>query len=153
MKKMMTLLFRMSRQQSQPLRVVGLVRSLPVHRLRLRVLATADDVLTVALLFIAAVLPFIHLKFGTRIVDPFIMVSEPMRVDSFVWMLSGGFSWVCFSLFAYRTVQPKWRGYALLWLLYCVYDLILFIWCYNRTNYYYLPYAVMIIIALKLIKK
>ena len=145
---MMTLLFRRTAAQNLHQTVVALARNLLAHRLRLRVLATADDVFTVALLFIAAVLPFVHLKFSDRIVDPFIMVSEPMRVDSFVWMLGGVFSWVCFSLFTYRTVQPKWRGYALLWLLYCVYDLILFIWCYNRTNYYYLPYAVMIIIAL-----
>jgi hypothetical protein len=153
MKKMMTLLFRRTEAQNLHQTVVALVRNLQARRLRLRVLATGDDVLTVALLFIAAVLPFVHLKFGTRIVDPFIMVSEPMRVDSFVWMLGGGFAWVCFSLFTYRTVQPKWRGYALLWCLYCVYDLMLFIWCYNRSNYYYLPYAIMIIIALKLIKK
>lgn len=129
-----------------------LVQNLQLLLRRLRVVSRRDAI-TVTWLFIAAVLPFVHLRFGSKIIDPFLNRSMPMRTDSFVWLLCGEFSWICFSVFTLRAVQKRFQVFALLWLVYCVYDLILFIWCYNDKNYYYLPYLIMVLIAWKLYKK
>lgn len=78
----------------------------------------------------------------------------PMREDSFVYGLLGiGVSNICFCVFAHRAAQKKWKTYTMLALLYCIYDLFLFMWCYNREHYYYIPYAVMIWISWKLFKR
>jgi hypothetical protein len=124
------------------------------HRL-LRSLQVVNrrDVITVTWLFVAAVLPFVHLRFGERVIDPFLVCSVPMRTDTFVWMLCGGMSTICFAVFAYRACVTRLKVFAFLWVLYCVYDLIMFMWCYNEKNYYYIPYLIMILIAWKLFKK
>jgi hypothetical protein len=121
-------------------------------RQNLRVL-NRKDATTVAWLFVAAVLPFVHLKFGEEIVDPFLTVSVPMQTNTFVWMLCDGIGTICFSVFAFRAVVQRFKVFALLWVVYCVYDLILFLWCYNEKNYYYIPYLIMMLIAWKLFKK
>lgn len=111
------------------------------------------DAITVTWLFVAAVLPFVHLKFGSGIVDPFLITSVPMRTDTFVWMLCDGISTICFAVFALRAAHPRMKIFALLWLVYCVVDLLLFMWCYNEKNYYYIPYLIMMLIAIKLYRK
>jgi hypothetical protein len=121
-------------------------------RQNLRVL-NRKDATTVAWLFVAAVLPFVHLKFGEEIIDPFLTVSVPMQKNTFVWMLCDAIGTICFSVFSFRAVAQRFKVFALLWLVYCVYDLILFVWCYNEKNYYYIPYLIMMLIAWKLFKK
>lgn len=122
------------------------------HLIRLRVVGRSD-VITVTWLAIAAVLPFIHLRFGARVIDPFIMKSIPMPANWFVYLLASSLGDVCFSVFAFRCVSGKWKTLTGMWMIYCMYDLFLFLWCYNEKSYYYLPYALMLIISWKMYKK
>jgi hypothetical protein len=130
----------------------ALAQSLQHHLRRLRVRDRSDGI-TVTWLFITAVLPFVHLRFGSEVIDPFLNTSMPMRTDSFVWMLCSGIMWVTFSVFVYRAVQVRFKTFVLLWLVYCIYDLLMFIWAYNQIQYYYIPYLIMLLIAFKLFKK
>ena len=101
----------------------------------------------------AVTLPLVHLKVGEGVIDPFLRVSRPMPANIFVYYLCSGLSDVCFAVFAYRAVIQRMKVFALLWLLYCVYDVLLYLWCYNEKTYYYLPYGIMILIAFKIIRK
>lgn len=129
------------------------IRGQSLRLLRNLQVLNRKDAITVTWLFVAAVLPFVHLKFSDRIVDPFLIASVPMRTDTFVWMLCDGIGTICFGVFALRAAHPRMKIFALLWLVYCVYDLILFMWCYNEKNYYYIPYLIMMLIAIKLYRK
>jgi hypothetical protein len=130
-----------------------------VPDLNLRHLLQADrllhrkDVWTVILLVVAVVLPFLHLKFGPAMIDGFINCHRPMETRWYVYFLSHGVAQVSFGGFVYRAITERFRPFAWLWLWYCVYDLILFFWCFNEKNYYYIPYAILLVLTFKLYKK
>lgn len=133
-------MFQKARAQS-----LRLLRSLRVVSRR--------DAITVTWLALAVALPFIHLRFSEKIIDPFLTASVPMRTDTFVYMLCSGLSLICYGMFSYRAAIPRLKVFAWLWLWYCIYDLLLFIWCYNDKSYYYLPYVIMLAVTWKLFKK
>jgi hypothetical protein len=116
-------------------------------------LHTRKDVVTLTLLVGAVVLPFLHLKFGSSLVDGFIAVSYPMEARNYVWYVCQEVATVIAWLFVYRSVRPQWKRVVQFYLMYCVYDMLLFFWCFNEKNYYYIPYVALLFITWKLFRK
>jgi hypothetical protein len=125
------------------------------RKIRLRHLRVVSrhDAITVTWLAMAVVLPFVHLKFGTGVIDPFIAVSRPMPANYYAYGLFGGLGDICFAVFAYRGIKEELKIFAWLWMVYCICDLCLFFWCNNDKSYYYLPYMVMLFITWKLFRQ
>ena len=137
----------MTNQQGQ-----GLSRQIRLLVGRLRVVSR-KDALTVSILAGSIAVRFIHLKFATQVVDPFIIVSRPMEIRWFVYFLGDAVGNVLFAWFVYRAAVSRLRIFAWLYLWYCIYDLILFIWCYNDKHYYFVPYVIMLAVTWKLFKR
>lgn len=119
---------------------------------RLRVVSRRDA-LTVSILAGSIAVRFIHLKFATQVIDPFVNVSRPMEARWFVYFLGDALGNVLLSWFIWRAVMGKFKVFAWLYLMYCVYDLLLFFWCFNEKSYYYIPYAAMLLVTWKLFKR
>jgi hypothetical protein len=112
-----------------------------------------QDAITVTWLAVAAMLQFVYLRFGEKNIDPFIITSVVIKTNTFVWMLCSGLGSICIGVFAYRAARPRLKIFALLWTVYCIYDVLLFIWCYNEKNYYYLPYFIMLFVTWKIFRQ
>ena len=147
MNKMETSQRRMAKAETETAPAPNLLHHL--HRLPVMV---ANDAITVTWLALAAVLPFAHLPFGSRVVDPFLNVSQPMPLNWYVTYLCGALSSFCFAAFTFRAVNRKWKKLALMWLVYCGYDVLMFLWCFNAIAYYYIPYGLMLFVAFKIYK-
>lgn len=118
----------------------------------LRILHSRKDVITVCFLVGAVIVPFVHLQFGGKVINGIITGSHPMEARWYVYFLGQEVSSVLLSVFIYRVVWTRFRFLAWLYFVYCVYDMILFFWCFNESTYYYVPYAVMLFVSWKMYK-
>lgn len=75
-----------------------------------------------------------------------------MEAQWYVYFLGNCLSAVSLAIFILRAVKPQFKVFAWLWLMWCVYDLLMFVWCCKEMNYYYLPYGILLLITWKMYK-
>lgn len=86
----------------------------------------------------------------SRVVDGFIMTSNPMAERYYVYYLSRSLAWVLISIVAVRMAKNKAeRIFYKMFLAYNIYGFMLFFINYNSVNYYYLPLLIIAFVCNK----
>lgn len=123
------------------------LRALHLHRRQIQQKDKINLILGAIIILLGAV-PEAFSK--TDMIDAFVLISLPMPVWTYVYMICCGISWILAAIIILRCVNCSIKPFFRVFLAYTVYDFILFFVNYNSATYYYIPLILIALILNKL---